>query len=204
MVETGLKFRPSKETHMHELQRLASIGWRQILNAWDAALGQKTIGELLLTQKELGLKHEREEVLRVTHALLSHDDIAVANENDAITHEEIAFGDNDTLAAAFAAKLRHSSLFGNNVRLVLLSDIDGVYADVGEASSVISTIENITAHEHLAQGAINSSGTGGMITKFTAARIANENGIDMWIANGRVEDAIERTLKGELGTRFLA
>lgn len=200
----GLSSRPRKDTEMTELQRLASIGWRHVLNAWDGALVNRTIGELLLTQRELGLSYERDEALRVTHALLRHGDVAVANENDAITHKEIAFGDNDTLAATFAAQIGRSSLFGNNVRLVLLSDIDGVYADVNDTSSVISSIDDISRYSHFAKDTTKQNGTGGMVTKFSAARIANENGVDMWIANGRADNVIERTLSGEIGTHFLA
>ncbi len=201
MVEVGLK---SRSTEMSELQRLASIGWRHVLNAWDSALRRKTIGELLLTQRELGMSTERDEALRVTYTLLKHGDIAVANENDAITHEEIAFGDNDTLAATYAAQISRSSLFGSNVRLVLLSDIDGVYGDVNDASSVIATIDDIGQFEHLAKGATSQNGTGGMVTKFSAAKIANANGVEMWVANGRIENAIQRTLNGEIGTHFVA
>ncbi len=204
MVEVGLKSRPRKETEMSELQRLASIGWRHVLNSWSDALGDKAIGELLLTQRELGLGSERTEALRVTHTLLKHRDIVVANENDAITHQEIAFGDNDTLAATFAAQIGRSSLFGNNVKLILLSDVDGVYANIDDHSSVIKIIDDLSQYKHLAQDAIHHNGTGGMVTKFLAAEIAKASGIDMWIANGRADDSIRRTLSGEIGTHFVA
>lgn len=202
MVEAGMSIRPQKATEMAKLQRLASIGWRHVLNEWDAALGRSHIGELLLTKRELAMDEERDEVLRVTHTLLSYGDVAIANENDAITHQEIAFGDNDTLAATFAAQIGRSILFGSNVRLMLLSDIDGVYADIEDAGSVIRRIDNIDEYAHLAGGTNGEYGTGGMITKFAAARIATASGVDMWIANGRAEQVIERALAGEIGTHF--
>lgn len=204
MVEVGLSERPEKDSAMPELQRLASIGWRQVLNAWDEALGTNHVGELLLTRRELELEAERDEVLRVTHTLLAHGDTLIANENDAITHQEIAFGDNDTLAALFAAQLGRSSLFGSNIRLVLLSDIDGVYADVNDTNSIIRHIDDIDRYEHVAAGASNQNGTGGMTTKLAAARLVLPVGIDMWIANGRAENVIERALAGEIGTHFVA
>lgn len=204
MVEVGLSERPQKDTEMSELQRLASIGWRHVLNAWGAALGQNHIGELLLTRRELELEAERDEVLRVTHTLLKHGDIPVANENGAIAHQEIAFGDNDTLAAWFAAQLGYASLFGSNIRLMLLSDIDGVYADVHDPRSVIRRIDDIDAYQHVAGDAKHQNGTGGMTTKFAAARIAIPAGVGLWVANGRAENAIERALAGEIGTHFVA
>lgn len=203
MVATGLTTRPDMQTEMPELQRLASIGWRHVLNAWDGALPGATIGELLLTQRELDFQHERDEVLGVTHTLLHHGDIAIANENDAITHEEIAFGDNDRLAATFAARLNRSALFGR-VSLVVLSDVHGVYRDVRDPTSVISEIHDIAQYTHLANGTTKPGATGGMTTKFAAARIARDNGVPMYIAHGRTDSAIQRTLDGEIGTSFTA
>ncbi len=202
MVATGLKKRPSKEQDMVNLQRLASIGWRPVLNAWDRELQTLTVGELLLTHAELDLNSERSEVLQVTHELMKQGDIVIANENDAISHIEIAFGDNDKLAATFAAKIGQSALFGSNIRLVLLSDIDGVYADINDRNSVINTIYDIDAYDHCVRDTDKEGGTGGMLTKFDAARIAMSAGVEMWIANGRTENAIARALSGEIGTRF--
>lgn len=202
MMATGLDSACRREQEMGNLQRLSSIGWRHVLNAWASAMGDETIGELLLTKHELELKQERQETLQTTHWLMSHGNTTVINENDAITHEQIAFGDNDTLAANYAARLRGSAMFGKNIRLLLLSDINGVRRDVGDPQSVISNITDLTQYQHLAQGAISNNGTGGMVTKFGAAQIALESGVDMWIADGREEDVIERALSGETGTHF--
>lgn len=229
MAATGLTARPDKATGMHELQRLASIGWRGVMNEWSGALAGnagsaenstnsassvslvssattsesgRTIGELLLTNHELKLESEREEALRVAHTLLSHGDIPIVNENDAITHKEISFGDNDTLAAQFAACIGRSALFDCRVRLVVLSDVHGVYADKGDESTVIGQIDDIQSLEHLAGGARSKNSVGGMATKFAAAKIATANGVEMWIAHGRSDNAIQRALDGDIGTRF--
>ncbi len=204
MVESEMRIRPQKATEMAKLQRLASIGWRHVLNKWAGALDNSHVGELLLTKQELSMNEERDEALKVTHTLLSYGDTAIVNENDVITHQEIAFGDNDTLAATFAAQIGRAVLFGSNVRLMLLSDIDGVYADINDSESVIRQINDIEEYVHLAGGTNGDYGTGGMITKFMAARIATSNGVDMWIANGRTENVIERALAGEVGTHFTA
>jgi glutamate 5-kinase len=204
MVATGLKKRPDKKKDMPGLQRLASIGWRHVLNEWDAALPGANIGELLLTQRELASHDEQAQALGVAHRLMVEGDIAVANENDAISHKEIAFGDNDTLAATFAAKIGRSALFGDNIRLMLLSDVHGVYRDMDDPSSVIPEIDNIARYEHLAGDAESENSTGGMLTKFGAAKIATPAGVEMWIAHGKTEDVIARAFSGEVGTHFLA
>lgn len=202
MVDIGLTARPDASKDMPNLQRLASIGWRHILNAWSDALSNITIGELLLTNRELESRNEEAEALRVSYELMSHGNIPVINENDAIAHEEIAFGDNDTLAAIFTSKIKQSGLFGDNVSLIILSDIHGVYKDVTDEQSIIKEIDNISAYQNSAQNSSGTLGTGGMITKFAAAKIIHQCGADMYIANGRTENGIERAINKEIGTHF--
>lgn len=203
MMVAGFVERPAK-SEMPELQRLASIGWRHVLNAWQAVLPNHLIGELLFTKHEFTTVTERNEALRTAFTLWKHGDILIGNENDAITHEEIAFGDNDTLAAIFAAGLKNSSLFTGTVKLVVLSDVDGVYQDIKNKDSIIPTIDDVEAYKHIAGNAGSANGTGGMTSKFNAAKIAVENGVEMYIANGRTVNAIQRTLDGEIGTKFVA
>lgn len=91
--------------------------------------------------------------------------------------------------------------------LVLLSDIDGLYtadphSDAG--ARLIPVVEAVTPEiETLAGGNGTSLGTGGMVTKLRAARIAGDAGIDMVIANGADPDLIYDILAGKpTGTRF--
>ncbi len=59
--------------------------------------------------------------------------------------------------------------------------------------------------EAMAKGADTTYGTGGMATKIAAAKLANEAGVDMVIANGDSVANIIRILKGEdIGTLFKA
>jgi glutamate 5-kinase len=86
----------------------------------------------------------------------------------------------------------------------MLSDIDGVYADVSDPTSIIRQInaKDIAKYGHLAGGSSGIHGKGGMKTKFEAAKIATDAGIEMWIANGQTENAIQLALDGEIGTHF--
>lgn len=205
MAVTGLATRPTNvEASMPTLQGLASIGWRHVLNAWDDALGSLIIGELLITKHELELESERSELLRVTHNLMANNHIAIINENDAITHDEIAFGDNDTLAALFATKLKQSKLFGDKVSVVILSDVDGVYKDINDQSTVIRQINNIDDYKQVAKSQTGDGGTGGMVTKFNAAKTAHASSVNLYITNGRADNTIFRALNNEIGTHFSA
>lgn len=201
LAATGKHTRPSQH-RMSELQRLASIGWRHVLNAWADALPGVVVGELLLTRNELHQDKESGEALRVLRALLEADDLPIINENDAITHEEIAFGDNDSLAAVVAVTLKQSPLFSDDVSLVILTDVDGVFKDISDPSTLVPEITDIEQYVTLAQGPGSENATGGMITKFAAASIAREFGVDTYIANGAADTAIKNVLCGRQGTRF--
>ena len=112
------------------------------------------------------------------------------------------FGGNDTLSA-YVALVCHADL------LINLSDIDGLYdsdprrnPDAKLISRVDGVDERILA---MAGGAGTNRGTGGMATKLQAARIVLEQGIPMFILNGKDPDILYRLLDGEhVGTYFAA
>jgi glutamate 5-kinase len=126
--------------------------------------------------------------------------LPIINENDAVSTEEIEFGDNDTLSA-YVAELVDADL------LILLSDIDGLFSADPKSNpeaSIISKVYDVSPGiEALAKGSGTSFSTGGMATKIAAAKICMEACIDMIIANGAVPGVMHDLLKGELiGTFF--
>jgi glutamate 5-kinase len=213
MMRTGMKKRPDKQDHMADLQRLASIGGPNLIAAWKQAIEWpslgigKFVGEVLLTKQELigrGHREEREEALTVIHNMLSNRTVPVVNENDVIAHEEIAYGDNDTLAATLAARMaKDRKRFGKRIRLFLLSDVNGVYEDRQDSSSRIPVIADVALYRHLAEETDKENATGGMRTKFEAADIAKDAGLDMWIYNP-ADGHRERAVRMEIGTYFPA
>jgi glutamate 5-kinase len=204
MIATNTKRRPNRETEMPELQRLASIGALPILSAWDASIKQKNIGSVLLTRQELSEESdERDEALKVIHALLKHREVPVVNEDDSVSHEEISFGDNDILAATLAACMARSSLFGR-VRLFLLSVTNGIYEDRHDPRSRIAVIENTDVYRHLAGESDSDLGSGGAASKIIAADIANAAGVDMWVFDPRSGSHRNQALRGQIGTYFPA
>ena len=125
--------------------------------------------------------------------------IPIVNENDTVSVEEIEFGDNDRLSAV-VAKLVEADL------LILFTDIDGLYdADpkLNPDAKLISRVEDIAEVEGSAGGAGSKLGTGGMVTKIQAAKIANEAGISMLILNGKNIDSLYDIMDGKkVGTLF--
>ncbi len=200
LVELGESSRPDKTREMPKLQMLASLGNHHLVTAWRSVLPSVPVGSLLLTRHNLDNDaRERSSAVHVIRELHAIGGIPVINENDAVTNEEIAFGDNDKLAAIVAARLVTAS---QSVKLVLLSDVDGVYADKHDSTTRIPVISRIDDYEHLAGGVGSANGTGGMVTKFAAARIATKAGVEMWIANGSRTHGILAALSGQTGTHF--
>jgi glutamate 5-kinase len=131
--------------------------------------------------------------------------LCIVNENDVVAIDEIEqlkFGDNDNLSA-MVANLIDADL------LVLLTDTTGLYtADprLRPEAQLIHRVDKIDAKiEHLASSTANSQGTGGMITKLEAAKLATSSGVDVVIANGKETDILLRIDNGEeIGTFFPA
>lgn len=185
-----------------EKQRMICLGQVALMHMWQEALAPCLAAQLLFTKQELET-NEGIEASRVARRLIECGDIPVANENALLSHKEITFGDNDTLAAHYMSLLHKSGSFVCS-RLVILSNIDGVYEDVNDKSSILSVIDDIDAYEHVACSSTSTNGSGGMASKFAAAKIATENGVDVYIANGRTAHAVQRAIDGEIGTRFPA
>ena len=159
-----------------------------------AAVGQC---ELMYTYDRLF----RRNLQNTLERLLQLRAIPIINENDPVACEEYSLGDNDTLAALVATCI-HADL------VVLLSDIDGLYtADphTHPEAELIPVVEEITPEiELLAGGAGSSLGTGGMLTKVTAAKRATAAGVDMIITNGAHAEVLYDIVEGKpVGTRFV-
>lgn len=196
MMRLGAAHRPKGD--MAQLQRFASVGWHEVLNRWRLALSEP-VGGVLLTKQSLSLEKESSEFERVARALLRAGNVPIINENDVISHEEIAFGDNDSLAATVAAHLAPQY---DGSHLVLLSDIYGVYRDKTDANTVISQIRDIEEYLPVIGDSSSLYGTGGMKTKFAAAEIARRGGVLTHIAHGRMENSAIKAMRGATGTTF--
>lgn len=161
-----------------------------------------TVAQILLTAPDLKNADRHEKFENTMKRLIELGALPIINENDTVATEEIVFGDNDTLAALVAESV------GADL-LVLLSDIDGLYtADPHKDpnAKIIEEIREITPEiEAMCGGAGSAHGTGGMVTKINAAKIAINAGCDMIIANGSNPALLYDIADGKrVGTRFFA
>ena len=199
--ELGLKERPSDTPTK---QAAAAVGQCELMYLYDQLFSgfHHKVAQLLLTKDVIDDTVRKTNVINTLDRLMELGVVPIINENDTVSVEEIVFGDNDTLSAVVAV-LCEADL------LVLMSDIDGLFDKNPKEHSDAKIIREVHAIdekvEALAGGAGSSRGTGGMITKLHAAKLANEHGIDMMIVNGDDPDNLYRIFDGEeIGTRFFA
>ncbi len=195
----GMNERPSA---IPELQAAASVGQGLLLQQYSGLFEERGIhvGQVLLTQYDIT---HREHYLNATNTfekLLDYGVVPIINENDTTVVEEIKYGDNDTLAA-LVTNLTKADL------LIILSDIEGLHtADPRKdgKAKLISEVETITPEiVQLGGGAGSVFGSGGMVTKISAARIVTLAGAGMLLIDGRKPKALAKAMRGDdIGTFF--
>ena len=186
------------------LQAAAAIGQCELMYTYDKLFSEynHTVAQILMTGAFVAIEDYGKNLNNTLFRLLELGVIPIVNENDTVTTDEIVIGDNDTLGAIIAERVRADLL-------VILSDIDGLYTAnpaKDPTAERIEIIEEITEEiEALAGDAGSKLGTGGMVTKLKAARIATENGVNMVIANGKDPSILYDIIDGKgTCTRFVA
>jgi glutamate 5-kinase len=184
-------------------QVLAAVGQSKLMHAYDELFSRHgiTIAQTLLTRADisdrLGYLNARNTLL----ALLELRVIPVVNENDVVAIDELGgvrFGDNDNLSA-MVANLVDADL------LMLLGDVAGLYTRDPNRDSdakLIPKVDRIDASIERLAGGARGGGTGGMVTKLEAAKLATASGVAVVIADGRAPDIIIRLSRGELSGTF--
>lgn len=197
----GLKERPCDTPGR---QAAATVGQCELMFMYDKLFGEynHTIGQLLITKGDVDDDNRRENLINSFNKLFEYGAIPVVNENDSVAVEEIVYGDNDTLSAIVA------KLVGADA-LIILTDADGLYDDdptQNEDAKIISVVDEVNEDIMKVAGDSSSNrGTGGMITKLQAAKIATESGIDTIVMNGVTPEDIYKVIEGrQIGTFFKA
>jgi len=169
-------------------QAAASVGQGLLMQAYTNAFARhgRTVGQVLLTVDDVTRRAHYRNAYRTLRRLLDLKTVPVVNENDTVATEEIRFGDNDRLAALVAA-LVHADL------LVLLSDVDALYTG-NPARPGARRIPEVRSEADLAGVSIGKVGraglgTGGMVTKVEAARIATGAGIPVVLTDASLAAA---------------
>lgn len=195
---------PGRPKDMPTKQAAAAVGQCELMYVYDKLFNEynHTVAQLLITAPDIADGGSRKENFHNTlDRLLELGALPILNENDTISTDEIAVGDNDTLSAVVAATVRADLL-------ILLSDIEGLYDSDPHRNpdaKLIHVVPVLTDDVMALGGGSGSElGTGGMTTKLRAAQIATAAGCEMVIANGQRPELLYDIAEGlPVGTRFL-
>ncbi len=201
MGELGWKKRPSE---LAKKQAAAAVGQPKLMETYRQFFRRHgvIVAQVLVTRDDFEDPLRRKNAQHTLLSLIHEGVIPIINENDTVAVEEIRMGDNDHLAARVAAKVKADLL-------VLLTDVDGLMTRPPHhgKGQLIPRVDHITAKiESLAHGTPGSNrGSGGMLTKISAAKLATRRGVPMVIANGRRPGVLLKVVRGfPAGTYFSA
>ncbi len=195
----GLSRRPSD---IPTKQAAAAVGQCELMYTYDKLFSEynHTVAQLLITGDDVKNEVRHTNFSNTLNRLLELGALPIINENDTVATEELVIGDNDTLAAIVSQSIQAD-------KLVLLSDIDGLYTADPHTDPNAKLIPVIHAVDEdviaLAGGSNGNLGTGGMVTKLQAARICLSCGCEMVITNGNRPENLYDILDGKsVGTTF--
>ncbi|MGO1409485.1 MAG: glutamate 5-kinase [Brachybacterium sp.] len=155
-------------------QAAASVGQALLATAWQGAFARhdRITGQVLLTESDVIRPQTYRNVRTALEALLGLGTVPVVNENDTTATHEIRFGDNDRLAALVAQLLGADTL-------ILLTDVDALYTAPPREPGAerIGQVDDVARLAGVSIGSVGSKvGTGGMVTKLSAAQLAATTG----------------------------
>ncbi|MFN3473245.1 MAG: glutamate 5-kinase [Blastomonas sp.] len=189
---------------LEDAQASAATGQIALSQCWAELLGDHAItaAQILVTLDDLEDRRRFLNASATLRRLIALGVVPVINENDSVATEEIRFGDNDRLAARIAQAAGAGGV-------VLLSDVDGLYTANPKKdpdAKLVETVARIDARIRAMAdgGSASGMGSGGMLSKLEAARIATSAGAHLAIANGTHDHPLARLAAGGRCTVFTA
>ena len=198
LAPLGLTTRPKD---LATQQAAASVGQGLLVAQYTQSFARHSItaSQVLLTTEDVVRRSHYQNAQRTLYKLLQLGVVPIINENDSVGTQEIRFGDNDRLAALVALLIQADLL-------VLVSDIDALY-DAPPTQSGAQPIRYVAEMSDIDSITLGGAGTagvgsGGMVTKVEAARIATSAGIPMLLTS--LKESAEAIAGGDFGTFFQA
>lgn len=171
---------PNRPVTVKGRQAAAAVGQGLLIQAYNEKFQdhQLTVAQILLTRGDFSDRERYRNAFQTMMELLDQNIIPIINENDTVSIDELTFGDNDMLSALVSG-------FIHADRLIILTDIDGIYTDnptKNPKAKKYHFLEDIT-DDILDQATSEGSkvGTGGMRSKLEAAKTALSLGVSVFI-----------------------
>lgn len=182
-------------------QATAAVGQGLLMAQYEKAFAQYGIrvGQVLMSAHDTMRSSRYRNVRNTMERLLELGAVPIVNENDTLVTSEVKFGDNDHLSALVANIVKAQAL-------ILLSDVDGLYTAPPNTPGArrIAFIKNALKEidDSTISGSGSTVGTGGMVTKVDAVRIATASGIPCLLTSA--DNAGPALMGDNVGTAFAA
>lgn len=170
---------------IEQRQLYSAVGQVSLINHYSQLFRESgiTIGQVLTMKAHFEEGVEYENQRSCMEVMLANGVIPVINENDTVCVTELMFTDNDELSGLVAG------MMGADM-LVILSNVDGLYADFGNSGEVIPEVRQGDDISKYIGEARSSAGRGGMASKCGTAMLVSSRGIPVTIACGRRENVL--------------
>jgi glutamate 5-kinase len=185
-------------------QLYSAVGQAKLINHYYDLFREHgiTVGQVLTTKENFSSRRHYLNQRNCMRVMFENRVIPIVNENDTVSVTELMFTDNDELSGLIASMMDMHAL-------IILSNIDGIYngSPANPESKVIRQIDKGQDISDFIQSSKSTFGRGGMLTKTSIARKIADEGIDVYIANGKRDSILLQLLDKKLDvvcTRFVA
>jgi glutamate 5-kinase len=188
----GLSRRP---TDIPGLQVAAAVGQSRLMETYSRLFSAHDLvaGQVLLTRDVLANRDQYLHAKEALERMLSLGVVPIVNENDTVVVDELRLGDNDRLAAIV------SHLTGAGL-LVILTDTEGLFSGDPRFDDAAELLDAVKATDEglgaIAAGGSGPLGSGGVVTKVAAARMAAWSGIPTVVASSRTDGVMASAVAG--------
>jgi glutamate 5-kinase len=185
-------------------QLFSAVGQAKLINHyWDLFREHGiTVGQVLTMKENFGSRRHYLNQRNCMQVMLENKVIPIVNENDTVSVTELMFTDNDELSGLIASMMDMEAL-------IILSNVDGIFNGNPNdpEAKVISRVQQGEDVSDFIQTNKSSFGRGGMGTKTSIARKIADEGIDVFIANGKRDNVLVHLMENNAGlacTHFVA
>ena len=165
-------------------QLFSAVGQAKLMNRYYELFREYGIhvGQVLTLKESFSTERHYQNQRNCMRVMLQNGVLPIVNENDTVSITELMFTDNDELSGLIATMM-------NVQALILLSNVDGIYDGPpdAEGSAIIRRVEAGRSLDAYIQSSKSAFGRGGMQTTCSSARKVADEGIAVWIANGKRE-----------------
>ncbi len=188
MQATGRKKRPKE---MRELQACAAIGQGKLMHAYETFFSRhgRHTAQILLTRDVVSDERRRFNTESTLKTLLAEKVLPIVNENDTVSTEEIAFGDNDILSVHVAGMIKADLLIN-------LSNVNGFLKNGKRVPQITKRNFNATDMRAYIKEEITERTVGGMGAKLNAAKKSMDINIPFHIVDGKRPNVIVDAVSG--------